>query len=131
MLNGLKTNIPELLKASAAQLRNMALLNPDYILSYSLTNAEMEPAKLHVDYLITKDFPLVELFHINELGETPERQRFRTERAELDFVDKEGQLFKSLSLHDLELVETKLDQLGNLSASHISIEMIYKVNRVR
>lgn len=119
------------LNTSSVLIRDMSLLDPYRIQSFDLYNKTQDFTKLHIHYMLTKDFPLVELFHVDELGNTPERDRFKTDRAEIEFLDESGTYCKGVSLLDLELVETKLQDISRKPAYPLTIELVYNVNRVR
>lgn len=121
----------EPMNTSSVLLRDMSLLDPYRVQSFDLYNKNQDFTKLHVHYALTKDFPLVELFHVDELGSTPERDRFKTDRAEIEFLDENGTYFKGVSLLDLELVETRLQDISRKPAYPLTIELVYNVNRVR
>lgn len=125
------TPLAEPLNTSSVLLRDMSLLDPHRIQSFDLYNSTQDFTKLHVHYMLTKDFPLVELFHVDELGNTSERDRFKTDRAEIEFLDENGTYFKGVSLLDVELVETRLQDISRKPVYPLTIELVYNVNRVR
>lgn len=124
----LMTQLPGLINSSHFDVQGLEGLDKKLISNVALENAA-DGTFLTLEHLVTQDFPFVELFHVSEIGQTPDRTRYATDMAWLYFFDHEGHVLKSLTLKGAKLIGSKL-VLSTLKSDSLRIELSYSLERV-